>query len=126
MDVDCSWPVSDDVDGLIAAIDGCRRSLRALMLDKLGRTQVESCDVYSGSRPIDLLRLSELWEACSDAADDRPDRSPRQVELVGATPLFRVHHAPAIGDEQVRVVVAAGGPDDAVPCWYGTVHLVLA
>jgi hypothetical protein len=131
MDVKVQWKISDDVDGLIAAVVECKHQLLRIAAEKLGRDVKQiSCDAYAAPKILELFQLSANWVPVVEFSEEDMRvpvhrRQKKTTELVADFGLFKLHRMDVLGTRSVRVIAAfeglEGGADQVL---FGDVELV--
>jgi len=129
MDAHVQWPISADVEGLVAAIVDCRKQLIDIAKRKHNRPRVTvvNCDAYADAKVVELLQLSDGWvDAEPLPAVINVRTGEVQAELsrrVAAFALFQLHTHPIMGEHDIRLTMELGVGDDRDQLFYGNIEL---
>ena len=133
MDAKVQWKVSEDVEGLVAAVVECRDQLKKICAQRNGcSTMLEprDCNAFAGSKILELLQLSEMWSPCVEFTEEDMTiplsrRQVKTTEFVADFSLFKLHRMDVLCEDVIRVVVVFlidGGPQTQT--YYGNVELI--
>ncbi len=132
MDARVQWQLSDDVTGLVDAINQCAAQLLTAALQKLGkRVERVSCDAYTSPKVVELLKLSDGWRDVEPLANDVNLRTGDVIRRSSIRRgiidnAFYVHTDDIMTDHTVRIIVwsTPGRMQDREQIWYGSVELI--
>lgn len=118
MDVEVTWKVSEDFNGLIEAILACKRELTKCCFAKFGSAKIAEYKVFAPQKVCELIQYSSDHKPVKGKSSDTYCH-----KAVTDFDQFRLFKTKMFGDQVVRVEAKFEVGEGIGKYWYGDVVL---
>jgi hypothetical protein len=118
MDVEVTWKVSEDFNGLLESILACKRELTKCCFAKFGSAKISEYKVFAPQKVCELLQYAEGNKPLKDKKLDSYCH-----KAVSDFDQFRLFKTKMFGDGVVRVEAKFEVGEGIGKYWYGDVVL---